>query len=38
MGLFFNYYLDQLEELLIEKKIPTFLAKKLTSGTHGLAN
>lgn len=38
MGLFFNYYLDQLEELLVEKKLPVFLAKKLTTGVHGLAN
>lgn len=38
MGLFFNYYLDQLQELLIEKKIPNFLAQKLTGSVHGLAN
>ena len=37
LDLFFGYYLGQLEEML-EKKIPAFLAKKLTGGVHSLAN
>ena len=38
MKLFFSYYLDQLKKLLIEQKLPTFLANGLTSTAHGLGN
>lgn len=38
MGIFFSYYLDQLKKLLIEKKLPIFLANGLTNTAHGLGN
>lgn len=35
LDLFYKYYMDQVEQIL-EKKIPAFLAKKLTGGAEGL--